>query len=370
MTKGYYVKSFIKTNIVLVIATGLAIISCFFVFPDKEYLGYFDTRTLVSLFGMSAVVASLKNLKFFRILAGKILKVFRTTKSATTALVAITYFASMLIANDMALITFLPLGYFVLKSAGREDRMAFTFTMQTIAANLGGMLTPFGNPQNLYIYNAFEVPTLEFFKIMLLPTLVAIVLIALCCLIGKSEKIELIDDEKAVLNKPKTAVCFVLFAYMVVLVFRLVPTWTGLLIIPVMLLFDHKALLKVDYPLLLTFCMFFVFTGNLSRIQAVNDFFSALLQKSVLLTGVLSCQVISNVPSAVLLSKFTTNYQSLLVAVNIGGCGTLISSMASLITFKTFSLHRPKERKKYILLNSLLSFGFLIVLTAFCLIIN
>lgn len=369
MTKGYYVKSFLKTNIVLVIATVVAIISCFFVLPDEKYLDYFDTRTLVSLFGMSAVVASLKNVRFFRILAGKILKVFRTTKSATAALVAITYIASMLIANDMALITFLPLGYFVLKSAGREDRMAFTFTMQTIAANLGGMLTPFGNPQNLYIYNAFSVPALQFFKIMLFPTLSAIVLIALCCLIGKNEKIELKEQEESKLNKPKTVICFLLFAYMVVLVFRLVPTWTGLLIIPVMLLFDRKALVKVDYPLLLTFCMFFVFTGNLSRIQAVNDFFSFLLGKSVLLTGVLSCQVISNVPSAVLLSKFTTDYQRLLVAVNIGGCGTLISSMASLITFKTFSLYRPKERKRYILLNSALSFSFLIALTIICIFI-
>lgn len=370
MTKGYYIKSFIKTNIVLVIATVLAVASCFFVFPDKKYLSYFDWRTLISLFGMSAVISALKNIKFFRLLAGKILKVFKTTRSATAALVAITYLASMLIANDMALITFLPLGYFVIKSANMEKRMAFVFTMQTIAANLGGMLTPFGNPQNLYLYNYFSIPTGEFFMIMLYPTLVAVALIAVCCFIGKNEKITLNEEEVKPLNKPIAIICLVLFAYMIALVFRLVPAWTGLLIIPIMLLVDRRALLKVDYPLLLTFCAFFVFTGNLAMIDAVNRFFSFLLSKSVLLTGALSCQVISNVPSAVLLSKFTTNYKSLLVAVNIGGCGTLISSMASLITFKTFLLYRPKESGKYLLINSALSFGFLILLTAFCLLIK
>lgn len=367
MTRGYYIRSFVKTNIVLVIATLLAIASCFLVPPDKQYLGYFDWRTLVSLFGMSAVVASLKNIKFFRILAGKILKVFRTTRSATAALVAITYLASMLIANDMALITFLPLGYFVLKSAGKEDRMAFVFTMQTIAANLGGMLTPFGNPQNLYLYNAFAIPTMEFFAIMWKPTLFAIVLIAACCFIGKNEKIQPPDEEIEPLNKPRAVICGLLFVAMILLVFRVIPVLCGLLIIPVMLFFDRKALAKVDYPLLLTFCAFFVFTGNIARIDAVNAFFGFLLGKSVLLTGVLSCQAISNVPSAVLLSKFTSSYQSLLVAVNIGGCGTLISSMASLISFKSFSLYRPKERGRYLVLNAALNFGFLILLTGFCL---
>jgi Na+/H+ antiporter NhaD/arsenite permease-like protein len=273
----------------------------------------------------------------------------------------------MLIANDMALITFLPLGYFVLKSAGREDRMAFTFTMQTIAANLGGMLTPFGNPQNLYLYNAFSIPTAEFFAIMWKPTLFAIALIAACCFIGKSEEIQPVEEEVEPLNKPKAVINALLFVAMVLLIFRVIPVLYGLLVIPIMLVVDRKALAKVDYPLLLTFCAFFVFTGNIARIDAVNRFFAALLEKSVLLTGALSCQVISNVPSAVLLSKFTSSYRSLLVAVNIGGCGTLISSMASLISFKNFSLYRPKEKGKYLFINTALNFGFLILLIAFCL---
>ncbi len=367
MEKRYFIKSLIKNNVVLVVAFVAALVSCFFVFPDKQYLDYFDWRTLISLFGMSAVICALKNLRFFRILANKIISVFKTTRSAITALVVITYVASMLIANDMALLTFLPLGYFVLHSSDKEEYMAYTFTMQTVAANLGGMLTPFGNPQNLYLYNRFSIPTGEFFSIMLVPTLFSVALIALCCVFVKSEPIEPKEAETAKLDKPRTLFLFALFAYMILLVFRVVPFLTGLLIIPIMLVFDRKALAKVDYSLLLTFCMFFIFTGNLARIEIVDRFFRWLLSKSVLLTGVISCQVISNVPSAVLLSGFTSDYSHLLVAVNIGGCGTLISSMASLISFKSFSLYRPKERGKYFALNAAINFGFLFALTAFCL---
>ncbi|MBQ7224234.1 MAG: citrate transporter [Clostridia bacterium] len=367
MSKRYVIKSFIKNNVVLLIATVCAIISCFFVTPDAQYIEYFDFSTLVCLLGMSVVISALKNIKFFRILARKIIGLFKTTRSAITALVVITYVASMLIANDMALITFLPLGYFVLHSAQKEEYMAYTFTMQTISANLGGMLTPFGNPQNLYLYNYFSIAPSEFFAIMILPTLFAVALIAVCCIVIRSEKITAVEDMEETLNKPRAIIYFILFAYMIVLVFRVVPYWTGLFVIPVILVMDRKALLKVDYALLLTFCAFFVFTGNLARIPEVDAFFRSLLEWNVMLTGVLSCQIISNVPSAALLSGFTQNYSALLVAVNIGGCGTLISSMASLISYKSFSLYRPKEKLKYLLLNGALNFGFLIILTLLCL---
>ena len=161
--------SFLKKNPVMCIALFIAIVSSFFIPPDAKYLSYFDVKTLVSLFCTLAVVCALKNIYFFRIIASKIVSVFKTTRSAITALVYITFIGSMLIANDMALITFLPLGYYVITSTGSKDHLAFTFIMQNIAANLGGMLTPFGNPQNLYLYNYFQIPNLEFMQIMLLP---------------------------------------------------------------------------------------------------------------------------------------------------------------------------------------------------------
>lgn len=367
LTASHYVAAFLRNNIVPVVAIVAAAISCCFVPFDGEYIGYFDFRTLASLFGMSAVIAALKRRKVFRALADKLIKLFRSTRSLIAALVAITYVAPMLIANDMALLTFLPLGYCALHAAGKEDRMAYTFTLQTVAANLGGMLTPFGNPQNLYLYNRFSIPTGEFFRIMIFPTLAAVAVIAVMCLLVKNDPIEPVESEVQAPDKLRTAVYLVAFAYMIIVVFRVVPYWTALLVIPLLLIFDRGALLAADYSLLLTFCAFFVFTGNLSRIDAVDAFFRFLLGKSVLLTGVLSCQIISNVPSAVLLSRFTTDYARLLVAVNIGGCGTLISSMASVISFRNFSLYRPKEKLRYLLLNAAVNFACLIILTAFCL---
>ena len=362
--KPNFVLSFIKKNVVFSIATFAAILSCFFVLPDAQYIGYFDFKTLVSLFVMLAVISALRHISFFRILANKIIKVFKTTRSAITALVFITYFASMLIANDMALVTFLPLGYFVLATTKKEKYMAFTFIMQTIAANLGGMITPFGNPQNLYLYNTFNIATAEFFAIMWKPTVVSIVLILLCCLFIKNEPLECGKTTNKKLDVKKALVYFAFFAYAIVIVFRVVPYWTGLLVIPVLYFMDKQAVFDVDYVLLLTFCMFFVFSGNLARIPAVNEFFANLLDKNTLLTGALSCQVISNVPSAILLSGFTADYANLLVAVNIGGCGTIISSLASLITFKHFTLYQPGNAKKYLLLAHALNFGFLAVLLA------
>ena len=363
-----YLTAFLRNNAVLVVALVASAISCCFVPPDKEYLGYFDFRTLASLFGMSAVIAALKRQNVFRALADVLIGRFKSTRSLIAALVVITYVASMLIANDMALLTFLPLGYCALHAAGKEDKMAYTFTLQTVAANLGGMLTPFGNPQNLYLYNRFAIPAGEFFRIMIFPTLAAVAVIAALCLLVKREPIAAPEHgETKVPDKAKTAVYAVAFIYMIVVVFRVVPYWTALLVVPLLLIFDRGALMKADYSLLLTFCAFFVFTGNLARISAVDEFFRFLLGKSVLLTGVISCQVISNVPSAVLLAGFTTDYARLLVAVNIGGCGTLISSMASVISFRNFSLYRPKERLRYLAINAAVNFTCLIALTAFCL---
>ena len=273
----------------------------------------------------------------------------------------------MLIANDMALLTFLPLGYFVLSSTGKKKYMAFTFIMQNIAANLGGMLTPFGNPQNLYLYTKFAIPTGEFIATMLPPFLISIALITLCCLVFvKKEKME-IKEEKIVLPVGKTIVYSLLFILSIVIVFRIIPFWTGLIVIPAFLLFmDRNALKNVDYCLILTFVAFFIFAGNMARISTVKELLDGLMQKNALLVSTLSCQGISNVPSAILLSQFTSDYRALLFGVNIGGVGTLISSLASLITFREYTKHDQGGAKKYILLFSAFNFAFLFILLGAC----
>ena len=354
-----------KKNAVMAVAFAAAAVTCFFVPVDKEYLGYFDVKTLVCLFCVLAVVCALRNVNFFYMLARKIVVCCKTTRMSILALVYITFIGSMLIANDMALLTFLPLGYFVLSTTGKNRYMAFTFIMQNIAANLGGMLTPFGNPQNLYLYSKFQIPNGEFVAIMAPPFMIAVALITVCCLFVKSEPLTLAGSDTPV-PKGRTAVYLALFALAIAIVFRGIPYGIGLLVIPPVLFFmDRDALKKVDYPLLLTFVFFFVFAGNMARIQAVRDLFSALLEKNTLLFSVMSCQVISNVPSAILLSQFTQNYRELLIGVNIGGVGTLIASLASLITFREYTKHNPKGTYSYIGLFSAFNFGFLLILLVF-----
>ena len=312
------------------------------------------------------MVCALKNIQFFYILAQQIVRLFRNARLSVLALVYITFIGSMLIANDMALLTFLPLGYLMLTTTGKQKYMAFTFVMQNIAANLGGMLTPFGNPQNLYLYTKFEIPVGEFVSIMLLPFVVSVVLITLCCLIFVKPEPLQIQAEKPSLPVGRTVLYLLLFALSIAIVFRGIPYGVGLVVIPVVLLIvDRKALKMVDYPLLFTFVFFFVFAGNMARIDAVRNLFSGLLEKSTLLMSVLSCQVISNVPSAILLSQFTDNYRQLLLGVNIGGVGTLIASLASLITFREYTSHNPGKTGYYLRYFSLFNFGFLIILVLF-----
>jgi Na+/H+ antiporter NhaD/arsenite permease-like protein len=363
--------SYVKANAVVIIAALAAMVTSFIIPPDREYIGYFDFKTLTCLFCVLAVVCALRNIRFFYTMAKAIIRKFKNTKLCILALVYITFIGSMLIANDMALLTFLPLGYFVLHTTGKEKYMAFTYIMQNIAANLGGMLTPFGNPQNLYLYTKFNIPDGEFMRIMFPPFIVAVSLITVLCLVFvKAEHLE-IQEKAAALPLPRVIVYLILFAISILIVFRTVPFIVGLIIIPIALLFlDREALKSVDYGLLLTFVFFFIFSGNMARIDVVRDFFSSLLERNTLIFSALSCQVISNVPSAILLSQFTDNYRELLLGVNIGGVGTLIASLASLITFKAYTKDQPGHTLRYIAKFTAFNFLFFAVLVGVCLLIG
>ncbi len=353
----------LRRNIMAATAATLALVTSFIVPPDREYLDYFDFRTLACLFCTLAVVCALKNIKFFTLLARRIVALTGNFRTAVLALIYITFIGSMFLANDMALLTFLPLGYILLEETGNQRQMAFTFIMQNIAANLGGMLTPFGNPQNLYLYSKFNIPTGEFMAVMAIPFAAAVLLMTFICFILRAEPIRLTNTERLVLPPLRTTLYLALFIFSILIVFRFIPYWIGLLLIPAVLLFsDRKTLGMVDYPLLFTFFCFFIFSGNMSRIEAVNRFVSRLIEKNTLLVSTLSCQVISNVPSAILLSRFTENWPELLVGVNIGGTGTLIASLASLITFREFGRHNKGFTRKYLVLFTALNFVFLIIL--------
>jgi Na+/H+ antiporter NhaD/arsenite permease-like protein len=309
------------------------------------------------------VIEAVKNIHLFEIIAKQIVVRFHTTRNAITALVFITFLGSMVLTNDMALLTFLPLGFFVLSSTNKMNYLAFTFVMQNMAANLGGMITPFGNPQNMFLYSYFNIPTSEFFRIMFLPFAASTLLIAICCLFVKKEALTLKEETSFQLQPKRMMIYLVLFLLSILIVFRVLPYELGILLIVVTLFFlDRKALLHINFPLMLTFCVFFVFAGNMARIPEVSQFFHYYLPKSPLLFGALSCQVISNVPCAVLLSRFTTDYATLLVAVNIGGCGTMIASLASLITFSEFKKNHPTKVVSFIVLFSIINVAFLAIL--------
>lgn len=361
------IASFVKTNSVLFVAFIAAAITSVIVPPDAQYIEYFDFRTLTCLFCTLAVICALKNIKFFTILAEKIVAFTGNMRTAAIALVYITFIGSMLIANDMALLTFLPLGYYVLYCTSNERHMAKLFVLQNISANLGGMLTPFGNPQNLYLYSYFNIPTGEFMGIMAIPFAVSVILITVSCLLFPKTELSLNVRTDGTIIRKKTAYYLFFFVLSIAVVFRVIPYYIGLPIILLAILYaDRFALKKVDYALLLTFVFFFIFAGNMARIPAVNELLSYLLEKNTLLFSTLSCQFISNVPSAVLLSHFTVDYKSLLLGVNIGGTGTLIASLASLITFKSYISYNKNGAKHFILVFSAFNFAFLFILYLVC----
>lgn len=357
---------FFKKNVVLLIAAIAAAISAFFVAPSPEYLGYFDYKTLACLFSMMAIIEACKNIRLFRITAAFFLRKFTSTRKMVMALVAITFVFSMFIANDMALLTFLPFAYLVLKPACSVKLVMYTIVLQNIAANLGGMLTPFGNPQNLYLYSYFNIPNDEFFSIMIWPFLLSILLLFICCLFVKDRPIDYRITDYGELDAKRAALYAALFVMAILMVFNVLNYVIGFIIILLIILAaDRKALKNVDYPLLLTFAMFFIFTGNVSQIESVRQMLGGLAEKSPLLVGIASCQFISNVPTAILFSRLIPQslYPRLLLAVNLGGMGTLIASLASLISFTSFMKEYRGKGGMYLGYYSLVNFSLLAVLT-------
>ena len=248
-------------------------------------------------------------------------------------------------------------------STKNDKYLAFTFILQTIAANMGGMITPYGNPQNLYLYSYYNIETLEFFSILLIQSITVAIMLSICCMFIPNEKLTIHDDKKLKVDKKRLNVYVVLFIIVILSIFRVVPYIITLVTVLIsILIIDYKRLKHVDYALLLTFCVFFVFSGNIARIPAIKNMIEEIFVRNTLLAGIISCQFISNVPTAIFLSKFTSNYRDLLISVNIGSLGILISSLASLITLKEFLKHQPKGFKKYLFLFTVINTLFLSVL--------
>lgn len=362
--------NYLKKEKVLTIAICIALITCFFVPVDKNYLKYYDYNTLACLFCILTVVVGLKNTNIFVLLSRKLVSLFHTRRAVILTIVLTTFFMDMIVANDMSLITLLPLTYIVLHSTNNDNYLAFTYVLQTIAANMGGMITPYGNPQNLYLYSYYNIPTLEFIKILLVQSLAVLILLILCIIFVKNEKMEIKDKTLLDIPKMKLIIYIILFFLVILGIFRIIPYQLILiLVIIVNIIIDKSVFKKIDYALIATFIAFFTFSGNMARIPAINQMIYNIVNTNTLLSGLISCQFISNVPTAIFLSKFTTDYKNLLIAVNIGSLGTMISSLASLIALKEYLKYNPKGFIKYLYTFTIYNTLFLFVLLIITLII-
>lgn len=366
-----------KKEVVLIIAILLAVISAFFIYPDKDYIGYIDFGTLAILFCLMAVMAGLQKIGLFRFIAEKLLEKVTSIRGLVLILVMLCFFSSMLITNDVALITFVPFTFIVLKmilGTQSEKLIVPVVVMQTIAANLGSMLTPIGNPQNLYLYGKTSMNFLEFMIFMLPYTVIAFLLLAGWCLLFKhqgAKKVTLKIEQSASIEqyKKQLIVYAILFVLCILTVAHLIPYLATLgIVLLVVFLLDKQVLKEVDYALLFTFIGFFVFIGNMGRIPAFNIFIQKIIDGNEVLTSVVASQFMSNVPAALLLSGFTDQYELLVVGTNLGGLGTLIASMASLISFKYIGREYGHLKGKYMLYFTISNILFLIILFGYTLI--
>lgn len=354
------IKNFCKNEPVLIISFLLAVGSAFAVRPSADYLGYIDFRTLALLFCLMAVMAGLGRLGVFRILAGKLLRNVGSVRALTLVLSLLCFFSAMLITNDVALITFVPFTVEALRISGKKEKLIPVVVLETVAANLGSMLTPIGNPQNLYLFSAFEMTMGDFVSAVLPYTVLSLVLVVAFALFSGKEKVSAsATEETAKPDTLRTVVYTVLFAVSLLTVFKVIPYPVTLAVtVAAVLIFDRKTLVGIDYSLLLTFVFLFVFIGNLGSIPPVSGFLRGIVSGNEVLAGVAASQVFSNVPAALLLSGFTENARDLLIGVNLGGLGTLIASMASLISFK-LAVKENIKAGKYLLVFTAVNVLFL-----------
>lgn len=367
------VVSFIKKETVLLAAWVLALISAFFVTPSRAYLGYIDFRSLGILWSLMVIMQGLKQNGVFSFVGTRLLAKTRKVWQLSAVLIFLCFFCSMFITNDVALITFVPFAVMMLQSCKKEELMIPVIVLQTVAANLGSMLTPIGNPQNLYLFGVSQMDVGEFVRFMLPYTILSgvLLIVCICFLKGKSDPVDAAISEKELLTNErgrveKACVYTGLFVLSLFVVGRVLDYRYMVAIVFVVVFFmEKKTIFHVDYSLLLTFVGFFIFTGNMGKIQTVSNLLQQVIQGREVVLGVLISQCISNVPATLLLSGFTEEYKKLLLGVNIGGLGTLIASMASLISYKIFANTCNKEKGRYFIHFTVINIVFLIVLLAF-----
>ena len=344
------IRSFIKREPVLLAAALAALLSCLPVPPDGEYLSYFDFRTLALLYCLMAVVSGLRTAGLFAHLAHVFCRRAASVRAMGLVLTLLCFFSAMLITNDVALLTFVPFAVVVLGMAHQNRALIRVVVLQTVAANLGSMLTPVGNPQNLYLYSRYDLGMGDFLSLTFPVWALSLALILLGCLLLPRDRLQLFLGEEPILHKKELWLYALLFLVCLGTVLRLLSwPWMLGIVLLVLLVLDRRTLLRADFMLLLTFVAFFVFAGNLARVPAVDRLLRSLLSGREYWTALLTSQVISNVPAALLLSGFTDKAGALLLGVDVGGLGTPIASLASLIAMKLYSHSEHAHSGRFLL---------------------
>lgn len=348
---------FMKKETVLAAAAFLALLSAFIVKPSAAYVEYIDFRVLGILLSLMIVMAGFQKNGLFDTIARVLLKRTRSTRELCLVLVFLCFFFSMLITNDVALITFVPFTILILRTSQKENLLIPVIAIQTIAANLGSMLTPVGNPQNLYLYNLGGFSLSAFIKIMLPYSLLSLagLFIWTMAICHKNERISIEQESGAAQTENggrkeafRNAAYMFLFFLSILAVVKVIPYYIVLFfVVLITLAMDRRVLKTIDYSLLFTFCFFFIFTGNIGQLDLAKQWLQSAVSGRAVLMGTVVSQIISNVPAALLLSGFTSDYKSLLIGVNIGGLGTLIASMASLISYKLYVHDYNQNKGKY-----------------------
>lgn len=359
-------RAFVHGEPVLSASLVCAVISMFFAPPSAAYLGYIDTRVLILLFCLMAVVSGMQKYGVFDLLAQKLLAGRHALRTIVLFLTLLPFFTSMAITNDVALITFVPFAILVLGLVGQRALLIPVIVLQTVAANLGSMVTPVGNPQNLFLYASYELSAGQFFGVVLPFALVSLVGVAGLALCRKSCTLQVSFAEPKQITDGKRVTFFgVLFILCLLTVFHILPDLALLgLVCLSLLLIDRDIFHRIDYGLLLTFVCFFLFAGNIGSLGGVRTSLQNIVGSSPLLASLAASQIISNVPAAVLLRSFTENWQALLLGVNIGGLGTPIASLASLISFR-FYAHTPEAKPgRYLVWFTLINVVGLVILVA------
>ena len=358
----YKIWRWCKGEAVLVAAALGALTTAFFVPPSVAYLDYIDFKVLCLLFSLMAVVAGWRECGVFEVMAQRLLSGRKNVRVLQLLLVMLPFFLSMLITNDVALITFVPFTLLILQMANEAERILPVVILQAVAANLGSMATPVGNPQNLFLCGTFNLTAADFFATLLPFTLVSLVVLALASLWGKKGYVQVAFKQKAAIENPRfVCVLVALFVLCLLAVFRVVHYGVVMAIVVVVIgIMRPQLFRKVDMSLLATFVFFFIFAGNMGEIPALREFLAGLMSESALLTSAVASQFISNVPAAVLLAGFTQDWQGLLLGVDLGGLGTPIASLASLIALRYYFNCPGAQRGKFLLWFTVVNFGGLI----------